>query len=230
MTFNQFFYFCFAASCLLFSCNSQDAANPQTASSGSAQNAESKQEAPPEPMSKKKETLSKLVGEHSLQSISGFMGANTIMDYTLDNGKWTCSFSYLEMGTRVSDDMKLSSKDNKNLLTTKLVVNNDLSISLFANGKEYASFPFKEEMIYSLKKPVKEYYVGIPENLKPNTTFLDDMLYFVANDKMSNQLEKFDVTGISPDMIVVSYDNKNGTFQVQLISSGMSDNSSYIFK
>jgi hypothetical protein len=28
MTFNQFFYFCFAASCLLFSCNSQDAANP----------------------------------------------------------------------------------------------------------------------------------------------------------------------------------------------------------
>ena len=40
-----------------------------------------------------KEILSKLVGEHYLESISGFAGASALFDYLKKNGKWTASGS-----------------------------------------------------------------------------------------------------------------------------------------
>ena len=232
MTFNQFFYFCFAASCLLFSCNSQDAANPQTASSGSAQNAESKQEAPPEPMSKKKETLTKLVGEHSLFSISGFMGANTMIDYTLKNGKWSAVGSSIYMAQRESFDQEITASDLKKLNSMKIIVNPDLSVSFSCNGKEFENIPYQEDgMSYSLKKAPKDYYSAIPEKLNIKTTFIDDELFLFASDKTSaKKMEELDIMSVLPNTLVIKFNSKTNEFIAQLINSEMSDNGVYSFK
>ena len=101
-------------SAILISCGekNKDASNE---SKDSTEKSEKADDISKEEISEKKNTLIKLKGDHKLNSISGFMGANTIVDYIIENGKWTASGSSNMGGMREGYDIELTKDDLKKL-------------------------------------------------------------------------------------------------------------------
>ena len=182
--------------------------------------------------SSKKDLLTSLIGEHSLQSISGFMGANTMMDYTQSNGKWTASGSMLSNGMREPYNIDLSKTDLQKLNSMKIIVTSDLSVEFSCNGKIYFTAPSNESrMEYSLKKSPKDYGTSMPENLQPNSTFVDGDLYLFAKDNTSSsEMESVDIAGVGADVAVLKYNVKSNAFELDLFVGDGGGNSEYTFK
>ena len=109
------------ASFILTSCEGENEKN-QIKSNDATSNAVNSDTNVKEELSLKKSTLINLKGEHKLSSISGFMGANTMMDYFIENGKWIASGSSISGGMREGYDIKLSKDDLKKLQSMKIVV------------------------------------------------------------------------------------------------------------
>ena len=135
-------------------------------------------------------------------------------------------------GMREGYDIDLTKDDLKKLQTMKIVVSEDLSVSLYYNNKEYFKAPFKEDgFSYSLKKSPKEYSSNMSENLKANSTFIDDYLYLYAKDNFKEtELENIDIVGVLADAVVIKYNTKTNEFEMSLFYSACCDNSTYIFK
>lgn len=216
-------------SAILISCGEKNAVSE---SKDSTEKSEKADDVAKEEISEKKSTLIKLKGDHKLKSISGFMGANTMVDYTIENGKWKASGSSNMGGMREGYDIDLTKDDLKKLQTMKIVISDDLSVSLYYNNKEYFKAPFKEDgFSYSLKKSPKEYSSHMSENLKANSTFIDDYLYFYAKDNFKEtEIENLDIVGVLADAVVVKYNTKTNEFEMSLFYSACCDNSIYIFK
>jgi hypothetical protein len=112
-----------------------------------------------------KEILSKLVGDHNLESISGFAGANTLFDYVKKNGKWTASGSSISQGMREGYKISISAQELSRLNTTKLVLNPDFSVQLYTGNKLIITAPFSNndvdnKAIVLLERPLKETELG----------------------------------------------------------------------
>ncbi len=112
-----------------------------------------------------KEILSTLVGEHYLESISGFAGANALYDYEKKNGKWTASGSSINAGTREGYKITISAQDLSRLNTMKLVLNQDLSLQLYVGNKLIITAPFSDndvdnKAIILLERQLKESELG----------------------------------------------------------------------
>ena len=95
-----------------------------------------------EVLSKKKSLLRGLVGEHKLNSISGFMGANTTVDYYIEKGKWVANGSMIMEGERGGFEEELSPEVLGKLQSMKIVVKEDLSVQLECAGKAYFNTPY----------------------------------------------------------------------------------------
>lgn len=113
----------------------------------------------------KKEILSTLVGEHYLESISGFAGANTLYDYVKKNGKWTASGSSINRGVRETYKISISAQDLSRLNTMKLVLNPDFSIQIYAGNKLIITAPstknnLENKAIVLLERQLKETELG----------------------------------------------------------------------
>jgi hypothetical protein len=228
---NSIFATAILLSAILISCGEKNK-DASSETKDSTEKSEKSDDIAKEEISEKKSTLIKLKGDHKLNSISGFMGANTIVDYVIENGKWTASGSSNMGGMREGYDVELTKDDLKKLQTMKIVVSDDLSVSLYCNNKEYFKAPFKEEgFSYSLKKSPKEYSSHMSENLKANSTFIDDYLYFYVKDNFKeSELENLDIVGVLADAVVIKYNTKTNEFEMSLFYSACCDNSIYLFK
>lgn len=214
----------------LISCGEKQVSN--TVSNVSTDKSEPTADTVKEEMSEKKSTLMKLKGEHKLVSISGFMGANTMVDYLLENGKWKASGSSNMGGMREGYDIDLTKDDLKKLETMKIVVSDDLTVTLKCKGKEYFRAPFKEDgFTYSLKKSPKEYSSNMSEKLKANSTFIDDYLYLYAKDHFAEtELEYIDIANVMADAALIKYNTKTNEFEMSLFFANCCGSSIYTFK
>ncbi|MEX0635929.1 MAG: hypothetical protein WD135_04105 [Ferruginibacter sp.] len=216
---------------ILTSCGGENK-NSQPKSNDSTSNAVNSDSTAKEELSQKKSTLINLIGDHKLSSISGFTGANTMVDYSIDNGKWIASGSSNSGGMREGYDIELSKEDLKKLQSMKIVVSEDLSLSLLCNNKEYFKTPFQEDgLSFFLKKSPKDYESNMSINLKPNSTFIDDYLYLYAKDNVKeSEINYVDIVQVAADAIVLKYNTKTNEFEMSLFYGDCCDNSSYTFK
>ncbi len=218
-------------SVILISCG-DNKKNDQTQSNDSTSKAVNSDSIVKEELSRKKSTLTNLKGEHKLSSISGFMGANTMADYFIENGKWTASESSISGGMREGGDIELSKDDLKKLQSMKIVISEDLSLSLFCNNKEYFKTPYQEDgLSFFLKKSPKDYESHMSINLKSNSTFIDDDLYLYTKDNVKEpEINYVDIVQIAADVVVIKYNTKTNEFEMDLFCGDCCNNSSYTFK
>lgn len=183
-------------------------------------------------MSQKKIDLINLKGEHKLSSISGFMGANTMVDYIIENNKWLASGSSIYEGMREPFEIELSKEDLKKLQSMKIVVSEDLSVSLYCNKKEYFRAPFQEDgLSYFIKKSPKDYSSQMPENLKPNSTYIENSLYLYVKDHVNeSEINSVDIAQVAADAVVIKYNTKTKDFEMVLFYGDCCDQSTYVFK
>lgn len=217
-------------SVILISCGGENK-NSQPKASESKSNVENSPSTVKKELSRKKSTLTNLIGEHKLSSISGFMGANAMVDYSIENGKWIASGSSISGGMREAYDIELSNDDLNKLKSMKIIVSKDLSISLSCNNKEYFKTPFQEEgLSYFLKKAPKDYESNMSINLNSKSTFIDEYLYLYARDKVKeSEINYVDIVQISADAVVIKYNTKTNKFEINLFYGDCCDNSTYIF-
>lgn len=216
---------------VLISCGGESK-NIQQKSDDLAENSLESINIPEEEVSQKKSTLNKLVGEHKLSSISGLMGVNTLNDYYIENGEWIASGSTNSGGRREGYDIDLSKADLNKLKTMKIVVSEDLSLSLFCNDKEFFRTPFQEDgMSYFLKKSPKNYETSKFKNLNSTSTFIDDYLYLYAKDEvLESDISFVDILQLGADAVVLKYNFKADELELILFYGDCCDSSTYTFK
>ena len=182
--------------------------------------------------SEKEEILSGLIGDHSLNSISGFMGANTMVDYTLERGKWVAQGSEIEDAMRQAYDIDSDREDIKMLSSMKIQASNDLSVKLVCNGKTYYTMPLNPNgMSYFLRDSPKKYSSNLPAKLSESATIIGDYLYLYAKDNVSdNEFSSLNIAQVEADVISIAYNTKTKQFEMSLFFGDCCDNSTYFFK
>jgi hypothetical protein len=177
--------------------------------------------------SPKEETLRALVGEHSLSSISAFMGANTMADYTRENGTWKGFESSNSGGQREGGELELTADDIASLQSAKIIVSQDLKVHFSCNDQSYYETPFQAEgMTFQL--------AGAPsdasDGLSATTTFKEDYLYLYAKDQID--FVHFDYAafiGVMTDAVVLRYNLQSKTFELAIFQSDCCDNAIFYF-
>lgn len=170
----------------------------------------------------KTETLRSLLGEHSLQSISGNSGANALFEYEKRSGRWSASGSALNGGMREGYKIPIPANDMNILNSMKISVSPDLTIRLLSANKIILTIPFIESgMDYKLKNNANSYGWPVPESLKPNTTFIDNELFLYANDSFTEDRLSFAIGYFTSEenIILISYNREENSFTVTV--SGM---------
>jgi hypothetical protein len=94
--------------------------------------------------------LQQVVGEHPLEAISGFFGANTMSDITRDGSRWQASSSSISGGTRQGQPVGLRRSDLAVLNGLRLRVAPTLDIELLAQGRVVARFPFGDSPAFNV--------------------------------------------------------------------------------
>jgi hypothetical protein len=180
----------------------------------------------------KEEVLKSILGKYELNTISAFMGANTMVDYYKVNGLWKGSYSMLMGGRRESESIKISSDVLKKLKTMKIIVNADLSVVFSCNDIPIATVPFKGDgMVLDLKGTYDENSRVELNQLKSGLTFKDGVLFIYAQDNLDETvLGPYDIVDVLPNTIIISYEVKSRTFDVVMCESEGMGSSSYSFK
>lgn len=184
-------------------------------------------------LSEKRKALMAQIGTHSLVSIMGSMGANTMFDFYKENGIWTAMGSAIEQARREPFDIEISETDLQKLKSFRVQVSNNLTVSVLCNGKTYLKAPFDEKgFTYLLKKSPIDYIQKqfIPEKLKASSIFLNDYLFLYAADFISpEKIEAIDIAQVSADVAVLRYNMKSKQFELSLFYGECCDESVYTF-
>ncbi len=185
-----------------------------------------------EEMNEKQRILEKLVGEHKLISVSGVSGANSMIDFYKEKGKWKISASSNSGGVREGYDPEISREDRAKLETMKIVVAPDLTLTLQCDNKTYFTVPFKKDgMAYFLKKNPKDFILNIPKDLKPSTTVLNNELYLLAKDECTDaEVSYLNLAQVMVDAVLITYNLETKEFNVNLFYGDCCDNSTYTFQ
>jgi hypothetical protein len=178
----------------------------------------------------KREILQSLVGSHSLSSISSLMGANTMSNYSIENGQWKAMSSFMSMGQREAYDLPLEPAAIKTLNGLKITVGTDLSVSVSVNGMKYLNCPFNEYGVnYQLKKSPTEYY-QLPEGFSAKTIIVDDYLYIYAGDKIAESETAFaEFLSVLRDAAIIRYSLENKSFELLLFGEECCDSATFKF-
>lgn len=214
--------------CVLTACGNSDS---QESTSGDSSDEILKTTENSDPVSEKETLLRSLVGEHKLISVSALTGANTMIEYTLDEGTWSAAGSSNVGGMREGYDLELSQHDLDRLNSAKIVVTSDLTVYFSCMDKQYFNTPFDAEgMTYLLKTPAQDFYGMVPEALEAETTFLNDYLYLYAEDQIDEELiGAIDVVEVFADAVIVACSSA-GQFEMSLFYGDCCDQSTYVFE
>lgn len=183
-------------------------------------------------LSKKEIILNELMGRHKLVSISGFAGANTMIDYFIEKNKWIANGSSIFEGMREPFDIDLNPTTLKKLNSFIIEINTDLSLALKLDGKTYLNVPFIDEgMAYQIHHTKNDYSSYISSSVDSHTTIYDGYLYLYVNDKMSEKtLSNLDIIEVMANAMILKFNLKKKEFELNLFFADCCDASTYIFK
>lgn len=180
------------------------------------------------PPSLKRKTLTKLIGVHNLQAIAAAAGANTLMDFYIENGKWTADGSSIHQAQREGFDIELIQDDYDKLSSYKLIVQEDLTIVILCKEKPFFSIPYNDKgMVYQLKQTNE--HALLPPNFSENTLFNEDKLYLFATD----QIDESTTSELTVNEMYIGnaaylyYDTQEKNFQLFFYNS---DPTNFVFK
>ena len=181
----------------------------------------------------KEDVLKSLAGNtYQLDAIYASMGANTMVDYYKSKGIWKGTMSMLMMGRREAENLKITPVELKKLNTMKIVINTDLSVVLSCNDVELANIPFKSDgMVFELKGTYEEFSANELDKIKPDLIYKEGELYLYAIDSLEESyLEPYDLAGVAPTIMVITYNLKENNFKILLSNSEVIGAASYEFK
>ncbi len=114
----------------------------------------------------------------------------------------------------------------------KIVINTDLSVVLSCNDVVLANIPFKSDgMVFELKGTYDEYSAIALDKIKPDLIYKEGELYLYAIDSLEESyLEPYDLAGVAPTIMVITYNMKENNFKILLSNSEVIGAASYEFK
>ncbi len=180
------------------------------------------------PPSLKRKTLTSLVGTYPLMAISASAGANTLLDFYKENGKWKADGSSIHEGTREGFDIELIQDDYDKLASYTITVQADLTVVIACKNKPYFTIPFNDNGILFDLNTANDYLM-LPPNLSEITTFQADKLFLFATDKITE--------AVSSELTVnemyignaayLFFDSKEKTFELFFFNG---DPTSFVFR
>jgi hypothetical protein len=180
------------------------------------------------PPSLKRKTLTNLIGAHPLKAISASSGANTLLDFYQQNGKWVADGSSIHQAQREGFDIELIQDDYDKLSSYKLIVQEDLTLVLMCKQQTYVTIPYNDKgMLYDLQQ-VSEHAL-LPSNLSANTVFDGQYLYLFATDQLSEKTaSELTVNEMFiGNAVYLRYDTKEKTFELFFFNG---DPTSFVFQ
>jgi len=182
--------------------------------------------------STKESIIKSLIGTHDLNSISAFMGANTMVNYDKSKGVWKGFMSMIMMGRRDGEKIKITPDLLRKLNTMKIIVNEDLSMTLTCNNSTLVNVPFKADgMVLNIKEAFNDESQYGLDKIKPELTFSEGELFLYAQDALDeNENLSYDIAEVGPNSMVISYSLKDRTLKVLLCVKEGGGAADYFFK
>lgn len=220
-------------SIIFYSCSEATSADEKEKSDKNSETQKSESEETTEEKGKKEIHLEKLIGKHALENISGFMGANSMIDIYKENGQWIFSGSSNEGGVREGWNNEFSSEQIEKLNTFFIEIKEDLTVIVSCNGKIFLEIPFSENGMVMSLKPDREYvkFDVFPEEISSENGFHNGVYYLLADDHFAEGfLKPLDVADlINPDFALLMVSEK-GEISLNLRFGDCCDNYFYTFK
>ena len=182
-------------------------------------------------MQTKADVLSNAMGQYSLSSISGNVGANTMFDTYLENGKWQSNSSSNVGGEREGTTIKLTEKDIELLNNVRIVVDDKMGVHLFAGLIELVKSPYKAGgMDYCIKQKDKTKMHERIASLSADAFKYENKYVLIADDKINfteTLKGSFDI--VSEDNMILTYIPFNNTFELEIFLGECCDSNVLIF-
>ena len=184
-------------------------------------------------MHTKSDVLSNAMGQYYLSSISGNVGANTMFDTYMENGKWKSESSSNIGGQREGAKIGLKQKDLDLLNNMRIVVEENLSIHFYAGLIELFNSPFKANgMDYRVKQTDKTRMHEKMAALSPDSIKIHNGYILLADDKMTYKevlnTGNFDI--VTEDNMILSYFPGSNTFELEIFWGECCDSNVLVFK
>ncbi len=170
-------------------------------------------------MATKTDVLSNAMGQYYLSSISGNVGANTMFDTYMENGKWKSESSSNIGGDREGGDVGLNQKDRDMLNNMHIVVDDKMGIHFYAGLIELFHSPFKASgMDYRVKQKEKSKMNEKMAALFPDSIKINNAYVLLADDKVSYKeilnSGHFDI--VTEDNMILTYLPGSNTFELEI--------------
>lgn len=173
----------------------------------------------------KTDVLSDAMGQYHLTSISGVMGANTMFDTYKEKGSWVSFTSSNIGGVRDGTDIKLNEKDIELLNNLRLVVDDHLTVHVYAGLIELINCPFKADgMTYKLKEKDKSKLMEKMAALKPSSILEGNQYVLLADDQINfSEIISGNFVSVGEDSAILSYNPATRTFELDIFVGSCCD-------
>jgi hypothetical protein len=179
----------------------------------------------------KKEIMTHAIGNYSLDTISGFGGANGMWDTWKEKGKWKSNTSGIVNAMREVDMVALTPADARLLDSLAVTVDANLTTRFMAGGKTLLTIPYLDAGMQL--KLAQEHSSVVEDELKelsPSTTVHDEQLYLLVQDGVdySKEISGHFEAAVG-DIVTVSYSVVDGTFDVGFKEGECCGNTEFTF-
>lgn len=179
----------------------------------------------------KSDVLSDAMGQYSLTAISGNVGANTMYDTYMENGNWMSFTSSNIGGERDGTDIKLTDKDVALLNNLHIVVDDNLTVHVYAGLIELINCPFKADgMDYRVKEKDKGKLMEKMSVLSSSTLTKDNKYVLLADDNInfSDELSGNFIM-VTEDDLILYYNPVDRTFELDIFVGSCCDGNTLTF-
>lgn len=179
----------------------------------------------------KSDVLSDAMGQYSLTAISGNVGANTMYDTYMENGNWMSFTSSNIGGERDGTDIKLTDKDIALLNNLHIVVDDNLTVHVYAGLIELLSCPFKADgMDYRIEEKDKSKLMEKMSVLSSSTLTKDNKYVLLADDNInfSDELSGNFIM-VTEDDLILYYNPVDWTFELDIFVGSCCDGNTLTF-
>ncbi|MFM9967269.1 MAG: hypothetical protein ACKVQK_02520 [Burkholderiales bacterium] len=178
----------------------------------------------------KREILEDFRGEYLLVSMGGLSGANTLLDIYKRNGAWKASGSAISGGMRSGFSLDLNGRAKKILSTLKLVVDEELAVSIYSEDRRVAKFPYQENggfKIKNIQRQGNDLLQGDRFQIFERSeygNFHEGRLLLTTSDEFNfSELINFGVFAVEEEH-AVAVDFVLGGFDVRILNANCCDN------
>lgn len=216
---------------IVASLNFAQAQKPAKKTTQSGKSTKTEQPVKKAPLPSKKEILESAIGVHELTGFAGDFGPSATFGTVREGNTWRSWSQTFDGVTKLDYSVDLNDQDTALLNSMRIEVDSAMTVRFYIKGTKMIETPFMSDgMDYRVREIAREKMHEDIRLLAPQTMFLDDHLYILADDRIDYSkiiFGTFEAVGLNNILIVYSIKDKR--FKVKIFTTECCNTNTFHF-